>query len=373
MTTLMRKAPEFSKDLWQTITSLNQGTYPKFVVQNAKINQTPVFVYHRVNPNEFEEQMLYLKRNNYETLNGDEFEDMLKNGQGFKERSVVITFDDGLDNLYHTAYPILRNHGFKAIAFIMPNWIGKKGIITWVQVKEMHADGVIDFQSHSLNHLAIFTSPEIIDFYHPGLAQFPFWNLPIQQEHTSPGQNTGFNLGKPIYAYASRLADAKRYYPDNNIESICVTFIRENGGEELFRRTGWKQKLNKMVAAYKGNNLLQDKFESEAEQRKSILDEVILSKQIIEKYLIGKKVRHFAYPWNQSGQLVTTLLYEAGYATAFGGLQKNYQINNELSSQYHIHRISGDFIPRLPGEGRKSFIEIIWSKIKRRIKSGSMY
>ncbi|MGF2618080.1 polysaccharide deacetylase family protein [Rossellomorea vietnamensis] len=107
----------------------------------------PVLLYHRilkeqdipqdqyldgeVNPNivtteQFQEQMTYLKENNFVTLTLDELYAFLTKGKAIPENSVVITFDDGYKDNYIEAYPILKEHGFTAANFIVTGFVRNK-------------------------------------------------------------------------------------------------------------------------------------------------------------------------------------------------------------------------------------------------------
>ena len=131
----------------------------------------PVLNYHQVEPKDgnpltlwpeqFEAQMEYLAAEGYTTITIDEMMDALENGTSLPEKSVIITFDDGYADNYEYAYPILKKYGFKATIFLIydltntyPNYL------TWDQVAEMKASGLIHFESHTMTHanLAELTS-----------------------------------------------------------------------------------------------------------------------------------------------------------------------------------------------------------------------
>jgi peptidoglycan/xylan/chitin deacetylase (PgdA/CDA1 family) len=73
--------------------------------------------------------------------------------------TVAITFDDGLENFYELAFPILQRYGFSATVFLVSDYIGentnwdyhKRRHMTWPQIAEMAAAG-IEFGSHSATH-----------------------------------------------------------------------------------------------------------------------------------------------------------------------------------------------------------------------------
>jgi peptidoglycan/xylan/chitin deacetylase (PgdA/CDA1 family) len=65
---------------------------------------------------------------------------------------VAITFDDGYESVYASAWPVLRRHGFPFSIFIYPGFIGKgRSSLSWKQVAEMAAAGV-EVGSHSMTH-----------------------------------------------------------------------------------------------------------------------------------------------------------------------------------------------------------------------------
>jgi peptidoglycan/xylan/chitin deacetylase (PgdA/CDA1 family) len=79
-------------------------------------------------------------------------------------RSAVITFDDGFENVYSAAFPILAKHGFCATVFLVTGFCGKNNdwpgqpsivprlpLLTWPQVREMSRLNIA-FGSHTITH-----------------------------------------------------------------------------------------------------------------------------------------------------------------------------------------------------------------------------
>jgi peptidoglycan/xylan/chitin deacetylase (PgdA/CDA1 family) len=126
-------------------------------------NGTKVMVlnYHKVDnmnislsvlPKDFDAQMAYLKENGYTTIAPGELYDSLANGTELPEKPVLITFDDGYEDNYQNAYPILKKYGFKATIFVITGFLDKqKNYLTWQQAQEMEQDG-ISIESHTVNH-----------------------------------------------------------------------------------------------------------------------------------------------------------------------------------------------------------------------------
>jgi hypothetical protein len=112
------------------------------------------------------------------------------------------------------------------------------------------------------------------------------------------------------------------------------------------------------------------RYETPEEQRAAIRSELVESKQFIEKRLSGKHVQHFAYPWNQVGQVTKGLLRECGYISAYAGPTPHKGPILDGDSLYEIARISGDFVPCLPGKGRESLMKVLSYKLSRRLAHG---
>ncbi|MBQ3971791.1 MAG: polysaccharide deacetylase family protein, partial [Selenomonadaceae bacterium] len=126
-------------------------------------NGTKVMVlnYHKVDdldislsvrPKDFDDQMRYLKENGYHTITPDEFYESLAGNFELPENPVLITFDDGYEDNYRNAYPILRKYDFKATIFVISSFLGtKEHYFTWDQAREMAENG-ISIQSHTVDH-----------------------------------------------------------------------------------------------------------------------------------------------------------------------------------------------------------------------------
>ena len=123
---------------------------------------TPILMYHIVDdtpkpepnwvkPELFDHQMAYLKKNRYKVISLQEYVDAVKEQKRLPRRSVVITFDDGYEDNYRNAFPILKKYNFPATIFLVSSWVDTKGFLTVAQIHEMHSAG-IDFGAHSRTH-----------------------------------------------------------------------------------------------------------------------------------------------------------------------------------------------------------------------------
>lgn len=122
----------------------------------------PVLMYHSIDknpgnskiivtPQDFEAQMRYLKSHGVKVITLEELIDLIKANKRLPRKTVAITFDDGYENNYTYAYPILKKNNFPATIFVIVDSIGKNGYMTEEQLKELHLNK-IDIGSHSLTH-----------------------------------------------------------------------------------------------------------------------------------------------------------------------------------------------------------------------------
>lgn len=99
-------------------------------------------------PEVFEAQLHFLKRRGYSTLSAEE---IFKQIPAAPFSFVVFTFDDGCENFYTEALPRLLHYGFTATVFVVTDWIGKKGYLSWQQLRELQAAGMT-IGSHTCSH-----------------------------------------------------------------------------------------------------------------------------------------------------------------------------------------------------------------------------
>jgi hypothetical protein len=361
------------KDLFSFFAGLKNKEYPEFLYKNKSLSDIPVFCYHFISAAEFEAHLQHLERNGYATLTADEFYHAKRNEAGDPIRSAMLTFDDGDKGFYEVVFPLLKKYGMKAVNFIIPGWIGREGILTWEQIEEMHESELVDFQSHSMHHPAIFTSSKVIDFCHPEMNGIQNWNMPVYQSQGKDRVGEMPPLGSPIFEFDSRFSEYPRFLPDEKIQRACQRLVQENGGTDFFVDKSWREKLLNQLNDYQQNGAIAGRFESYDEQVAGIRAELEESKQIIEEKLSGKKVHHFACPWNITSALTQKLLAEVGYKTSFVGIKDVPQPEDLPEEFLTVKRISGDFVLCLPGEGRQSFMKVIFLKIFRRITKGATY
>jgi poly-beta-1,6-N-acetyl-D-glucosamine N-deacetylase len=91
-------------------------------------DQVAVLMYHHIHetdrssatitPQEFENQLTYLKNKGYQFINLTEFEAYM-NGAQVPDNAALVTFDDGYESFYRHAYPILKKLEIPAVHFMI--------------------------------------------------------------------------------------------------------------------------------------------------------------------------------------------------------------------------------------------------------------
>ena len=130
--------------------------------------QIPILMYHAVHvmdpseasnanlivaPDNFEAQIKAMVDAGYYFLTPEEAYKALTENALPAQKVVWLTFDDGNEDFYTIAYPILKKYKAKATNNVITGFVkkGNAGNLTVKQMKEMMAHGM-SFQSHTVNH-----------------------------------------------------------------------------------------------------------------------------------------------------------------------------------------------------------------------------
>ncbi len=115
---------------------------------------------YSVSPKELEEDLKYLKENEYTCITSKELIDYVYTGADFPEKAVMLTFDDGcLDNMTY-AFPLLEKYGMKAVFSIVGEFCDREqtkknrdnsSYLSWEEVKKLYQSGFVDIACHSNN------------------------------------------------------------------------------------------------------------------------------------------------------------------------------------------------------------------------------
>ena len=106
-----------------------------------------------VTPALFESHLKYLTDAGYHAITLDDLLYALAQGRELPAKPVILTFDDGYEDNYTNAFPLLQKYNMVGHFFIISDFVNQErpGYMTWPQIEEMAAAGQ-RFGSHSRDH-----------------------------------------------------------------------------------------------------------------------------------------------------------------------------------------------------------------------------
>jgi peptidoglycan/xylan/chitin deacetylase (PgdA/CDA1 family) len=122
------------------------------------------FEEYSISPEDFEQDLIWLKENGYVTITSRELLYFLENKEPIPKKAVIISIDDGSWGVYTNAWPLLKKHGMKADFNVIGAQIDatwemlhdggtREGepapYCTWEELIEMQASGEINICSHT--------------------------------------------------------------------------------------------------------------------------------------------------------------------------------------------------------------------------------
>ena len=154
-------------------------------------------MYHRFNENRypstniridiFKDHIETIKKSGYNFYNPINLKSDFNNPR--IKKVILLTIDDAFESFYLEAWPLLKKNKIPFILFVSTEPIGKKGYMTWDQIKEVERESFafIGHHSHSHEHLVDKTYNQFISDikiasdkflknlgYVPSLFSYPF-------------------------------------------------------------------------------------------------------------------------------------------------------------------------------------------------------
>jgi len=117
-------------------------------------------MYHRFEENKypstnirmniFLEHIAAIKNNGFEFYNPKLFSEEFDKPKDNKK--ILLTIDDAFLSFYENAWPIIKKNEIPFILFVSTEPIGKKGYMTWDQIKEIEKEKFAFIGNHSHTH-----------------------------------------------------------------------------------------------------------------------------------------------------------------------------------------------------------------------------
>lgn len=319
------------------------------VTMDKKSQKVPVIMYHSVGvvnkkwhwndltcPFEiFENQLKWLKKTGYETLNFQEIFDYIMNDKQIPQKSVFLTFDDGYLDNYIFVYPLLRKYGFKGTIFVNPDFVDNSkgfrknlddigsvqeiealdnlGFCNWDELRKMDKEGILDVQSHAKTHNWYPISEKIIDFRHPEDNYIWMdWNeYPEDKSNLQCVNREKIKLGSAVFENEKSLS-SKRVFINHNFQNKLQLFVRKNGGKLFFENKDWRGTIENYATELRNNEPVVIKKETDNEYFERIKYELEFSKNEIEKRL-QKEVKFLCWPGGSATKEGVEIADQLGY------------------------------------------------------------
>ena len=223
----------------------------------------PILTYHRVGepkgdhvptvtPGTFEWQLRFLQRHRFRVIELGELAEALAQGRPLGRRTTAITFDDGYEETFSVAAPLLRTFGFRATVFVTPTEIGATGFMTWEQVRALAQDG-LQIGSHTMHHtyLPLVPPEQLADelteskrVLEERLGQSVLWlSYPIggftpaiQRLARDAGYRAACTTNRGTSKFMQDLFALRRIKMTERDRSALLMWVKLSGYYDLFRR-----------------------------------------------------------------------------------------------------------------------------------------
>jgi peptidoglycan/xylan/chitin deacetylase (PgdA/CDA1 family) len=227
---------------------------------------------------QFEQHLSYFKKH-FNTVSLQDIFEMHRAGFAPKRKTIALTFDDGYENNYTNAYPLLKKYSIPATIFVVAQSVVQPDYITWY-------DHIYLFQK-DLNPALIRT-----DF----LGASPVKSL-----------NELIELCKSLnIEQRDRLfAEIKKHLPEVEYRN-------------LYPKELWKMMDSEQVNELSHSGLIEIGAHSDNHPNLGLIGreyaqkEIVASKQILEK-ATGKDIVSIAFPDGNYNEEVKKMCYNAGY------------------------------------------------------------
>ena len=147
---------------------------PEAVFNPGGYAVAPILLYHHISdagmgnryyvtPDVFRAQLQALRDWGYTSITISELVNVIINGGDLPARPVVITFDDGNNDIYDYAFPIMQEMGFVGTFYIVGNRLQSRYFVTPDELIEMINAGW-EIGDHSMSHIDLTLDHSVIGY-----------------------------------------------------------------------------------------------------------------------------------------------------------------------------------------------------------------
>ncbi|MGB9694552.1 MAG: polysaccharide deacetylase family protein [Caldisericaceae bacterium] len=123
-----------------------------------------------IQPKLFGEMIDYLYKNNFTPITLKELDDIWKGNTPMPQKPIVLTFDDGDQGVFQYAYPLLKEHHFHFVLFLITRYINRNThfYMKRSEILEMLNSGLCEVGSHTRDHVNLGKRSKAIILYEVG-------------------------------------------------------------------------------------------------------------------------------------------------------------------------------------------------------------
>jgi peptidoglycan/xylan/chitin deacetylase (PgdA/CDA1 family) len=122
-------------------------------VENVKDQKDTIRKGLNIPPFVFDKELEAISKSNYQMIFVKDIPKIISGEIPYSTRSAALTFDDGYEDFYTDAFPLLKKYNIKATVFIINDFIGRKGFMNEKQIKEIIDSHLVEVGAHTLDHL----------------------------------------------------------------------------------------------------------------------------------------------------------------------------------------------------------------------------
>jgi len=167
ITEIKKPAPYYPNSSFQIPADVLKDRVATEAAQTVRI---PMIMYHYIEyvdkdkdparanlatpPSYLEKDISSLKSAGYTFLFAKDVPDLI-NKKNVIQNPVVLTFDDGYEDFYWNALPILKKYNVKATLYVITNFVGRRGnpsYLTAEELIEIRDSGLVEIGAHTLDH-----------------------------------------------------------------------------------------------------------------------------------------------------------------------------------------------------------------------------
>lgn len=131
---------------------------------------------YAVSTQNFAAHLDWLAGHGYRPVSLDDVIAASRGERALPDKAVLLTFDDGLRSVYTRVFPLLRAYGYPALVAVVTDWVDlppgrtidygprpfdRDDFLTWEQLREMQASGLVEVASHSHDlHHGVNANPQ---------------------------------------------------------------------------------------------------------------------------------------------------------------------------------------------------------------------